>query len=130
MPKEHFSALSPEVRRPWSKIPPNMKAITLRSRTGSCNDGSNNHNKNVYKTVKPSSYPPRKFTTAHLYELLTELISEHSFSKKNEVDATENESNVESTMLVNTTSANAVSPGDIRKIMPAPDKRNATYNKK
>ena len=42
-PKEDFSALSPEVRRMWSKIPPAMKAVILRSRTGNCNDGENNH---------------------------------------------------------------------------------------
>ena len=87
-PKEYFSVLSPEVRRTWSKMPPDMKAIILRSRTKSPNDGANNHSKNVYKPVKPPSYPPRKFTTAHLHELLTELILESSLSEQNEVDAT------------------------------------------
>ena len=38
-PKEDFSALSPEVRRTWSKTPPDMKSIMLLSRTGSPNDG-------------------------------------------------------------------------------------------
>ena len=60
--KEEFSALSPELRRIWSKTHPDMKAIILRSRTGSCNDGTNDHSKNVYKTVKPPSYPPKKLT--------------------------------------------------------------------
>ena len=81
VPKENFSALIPEVRRTWSKKPPEMKAIMLRIRTGSPNDGSNNHSKNVYKTIKPPSYPHRKFTTVYLHELLTELISESSFSE-------------------------------------------------
>ena len=49
MPREDFSALSPEVRRIWSKILPNTKAIILRRRTGSCNNGIKNHSKNVYK---------------------------------------------------------------------------------
>ena len=47
MPKEDSSALSPEVRQIWSKIPNDMKAVMFRSRTGNCNDGANNHNKNV-----------------------------------------------------------------------------------
>ena len=68
-----------------------MKVTMLRSRTGSFNDGANNHSKNVYKTVKPPSYPPRKFTTAHLHELLTELISESSLSEQNEVDTAKDE---------------------------------------
>ena len=41
--KEEFSALSPEARRIWSKIPPDMRAIILQSRAGSSNDGANNH---------------------------------------------------------------------------------------
>ena len=52
MPKEDFSALSPEVRRIRSKIPPKMKSVILRSITGNFNCGANNHSKNVYKTVK------------------------------------------------------------------------------
>ena len=83
MPKEDFSALSPEVRRTWSKTPPDMKATMLRSRTGSPNDGVNNHSKNVYKSLKPPSYPRRKLTTAHLHVLLTELILESSLSDQN-----------------------------------------------
>ena len=43
MTKEDFSALSPKVKRSWSKIPPDMKAIILRSRTGSYNYGANNN---------------------------------------------------------------------------------------
>ena len=81
MPKENVSALSPEVRRIWSKTPPDMKEIILRSRTGSYNDGANNHSRNVYKTVKPPSYPPRKFNAAHLHELLTKIILESSLSE-------------------------------------------------
>ena len=43
MTKEYFSTLSPKVRQIWSKIPNNMKAVTLRSRTGNSNDGVSNH---------------------------------------------------------------------------------------
>ena len=71
MPKEYFSALSPEVRRNWSKIPNDMKVFMLRSRIVNVNEGVNNHNANVYETVKPPSYSPRKFTKAYLHELIT-----------------------------------------------------------
>lgn len=81
MPKEDFSALSSEVRRTWSKIPPDTKSIMLITRTGSCNDGTTNYSKNVYTPVKRPSYPPRKSTTAHLHGLLTGLTSESSLSK-------------------------------------------------
>ena len=70
IPKEDFSALNTEVRQIWSKIPNDMKAVMLRSRTANSNYGVNDHSKNSYKTVKPPYYPPRKFTTAHLHALL------------------------------------------------------------
>ena len=60
-----------------------MKAVMLRSRTGISNEGVNNHNKNIYKTIKPPSYPPIKFTKAHLHKLLTGLILESSLSEQN-----------------------------------------------
>ena len=75
MHKENFITLSPEVRRIWSKTPSDMKKVILRSRTGNCNNGTNNHSKNIYNTVNPPHYPPSKFTTAHLHEILTEIIS-------------------------------------------------------
>ena len=84
MPKEDFSALSLEVGRIWSKTAPDMKAITLRSRTRSPNDGENNHSQFFCKPTKPPSYPPRKIATAHLHELFTGLISESSLSEQNE----------------------------------------------
>lgn len=130
IPKEDFSALSPKARRIWSKMPPETKAIILRRRTGSCNDCANNHSKNIYKTIKPPSYPPKKFSAAHLYYILTELISESSFSEQNEVDATKDDPDLESTLLVNSTFASMASPGDIRKIMYTPYKSKATYNNK
>ena len=79
---------------------------------------------------KPPSYTPRKFTVAHLHELLTELISESSLSEQNEVNVAKDETDSESTLLVNLTSDHAVSPGDIRKLMFTPEKRKATSNKK
>ena len=78
-----------------------------------------------YKTVKPSYYPPRKFTTAHFHELLTELISESSLSENNEVNAPKDEPDSESTWLVNSTSSNSINPGDGCKLMPTPDKGKA-----
>ena len=49
MHKEDFSALSPEVRKIWSKIPNEMKAVTLRNRNRNSNDGVNNHSKMFIK---------------------------------------------------------------------------------
>ena len=45
--------------------------------------------------AKLPSYPPKKFTIAYFHKLLTELISEHSLSEKNEVDATKVEKHSE-----------------------------------
>lgn len=107
-----------------------MKAVTLRSRTRNSNDGVNNHSKNVYKIVKPPSYPPKKFTTAHLHELLTEIISEYSLSEQKEVDGTKDDPDSESTLVLNSTPTNAINPGDIRKLTSTPAKGKATSNKK
>ena len=52
-----------------------MKVVMLRIRTVNSNDGVNNHSKKAYETVKPPSYPTKKFTTAYLHELRTELMS-------------------------------------------------------
>ena len=49
MLKEDFSALSPEVRQIWSKIPNDMKAVIFRSRTVNSNDCVNNHSKMLMK---------------------------------------------------------------------------------
>ena len=70
-----------------------MPMHALLSRTINSNDGVNNHSKNSYENVTPPSYPPRKFTTAHLHELLSELTSESSSSEQNEVCSTKNEPN-------------------------------------
>ena len=51
-------------------------------------------------------------------------------SEQNEVDATADETNTESTLLVNSTCVNAVSPRDIRKLMSTPNKSKATSTKK
>ena len=65
-----------------------------------------------------------------MHELLTDLISVHSLSEQNEADATKDEPDSDSALLVNSTSVNAISPGDIRKIMSMPYKVKATSNKK
>ena len=115
IPKEYFSTLSPEARKIWSNIPNDMKVVMLRIRTVNSNEVVDSHS-------KPTSYPPRKFTTAHLHEILTELISESSSSEKNEADDTKDEPDSESKFFVNSTSANAIRPGDIHKLMSIPDK--------
>ena len=99
-----------------------MKAIILRSRNGSGKEGATNHSKNGCKSVKPPSFPPRKFTKAHLHELLSKLISETSLSDDNETAIPEAGQDPESTLLVNSASANAANPGDIRKLMSEPGK--------
>ena len=86
-----------------------MKVFMLRIRTGNFNDRTNDHSKNVYETVNPPSYAPRKITTTHLHEVLTEVILESSLSEHNEVDATNDEPDSESTLIVNSTSANSAS---------------------
>ena len=113
---------SPEVRQIWSNIPNGMKVVILRTGTVNSNDGVNNHSKNYYETVKSHFYPPRKFTKDHFHELLTELISESSLSEKNEVDAPEDDPDSDSTLLVNSTSANSINTGNTRKLMSMPDK--------
>ena len=130
MPREDFSFLTPEVKQIWGKIPPDMKAIILRSRTGNRNEENVNRNKDSYKSVKPPSYPRRKFTKANLHELLSELISENSLSDDNEPDAPVANQDSESTLLVNSTSANAINPGDIRKVMSTPGKNKDVAVKK
>ena len=52
-----------------------MKAVILRSNTGNSNEVINKLSKDGYKTVKPSYFPPIKFTKDHLHECLTKLIS-------------------------------------------------------
>ena len=65
-----------------------------------------------------------------MHRLLTELNSESSLSEQNEVDAAKDEPDSEYILLVNSTSANALSPGEMRKLMSAPGKSKATTNKK
>lgn len=130
MPRENFSSLSPEVKQIWSKTPNDMKAIILLSKNGSGNEGVANHNKNSCKSVKPSSFPPRKFTKAHLHELLSELISENSLSDNNETTIAEGDQDPESTMLVNATSTNTINPGDLCKLIFEPNKNKGVVVKK
>ena len=79
---------------------------------------------------KLPSFNPKKFTKANLHKLLIELILETSLSETNEVDNDENELNVEPTLLVNSTSANSINPGDIPKPMSAPVKDKASSSEK
>ena len=65
-----------------------------------------------------------------MHELITELISESSLSEQNKVDTPKDDPDSDSTLLVISTSDNAINPGYIRKIMPTPDKGKATSNKK
>ena len=106
-----------------------MRAVMLRSITVNSNDVVNNHSKNAYKTVKPPSYHPRKLTTAHFHALLTELILESSLSDQNEVDATIDKLDSDSTLLSNSMHVNSVSIGEIRRLISIPDKGKATSNK-
>ena len=65
-----------------------------------------------------------------MHELFTELISESSLSDQNELDSPKDTPYSESILLVNSTSANDINLGDIRKLMFIPDKVKATSNKK
>ena len=130
MPREDFRSLSPEVREIWSKIPNDMKAFMLRSRTGNSNERINKNIKYDYKTAKPPSFLHRKFIKANVHKIITELISETSFTEKNEADTLEDEPYSESTLLVNFNSANTFNPGEIRKLISALRKIKAISNKK
>ena len=68
-----------------------MKAVMLRSRTASRSKRLNKHIKDDYKTVKPPSLSPMKFTEVNLHELLAELITETFLFEQNEVDFSEDE---------------------------------------
>ena len=128
-PKEDFIYLTPEVRKSWSKTPNDMEALTLRSRTVNRKEGVNTHTKNIHKTVKHPSLPPRKFTKANLHELLAELLSEASLSEQNEIDVSEDELKAHSTLQVNSTSENATNPGNSRKLTHAPGKSKDAFSK-
>ena len=130
IPREDFSSLTPEVKQIWGKIPPDMKAIILRRRTGNRNEETINRNKDGCKSVKPPSHLRRKFTKAHLHELLNELISETSLSDDNEPEDHVANKDSGSTLLVNSISANAINPGDIRKLMSIPGKNKDIEVKK
>ena len=65
-----------------------------------------------------------------MYELLSELISETSLSDDNETAIPEGDQDPESTLLVNSTSANAINPGDLRKLMSEPGKNKGAVVKK
>ena len=130
VPREEFSSLSPEVKQILGKIPNNMKAIISCSRTGSGKEGATNHSKNGCKSIKPLSFPPRKFTKAHLHELFSKLISETSLSDDNEPVIPAANQDSKSALLVNSASANTINPGDIRKLMSAPGKTKEVAVKK
>ena len=107
-----------------------MKAIILRSKNRSGKEESTNYIKNGCKSVKPPSFPPRKFTKVHLHELLSELISETSLSDHNETAIPEADQDPELTLLVNSASANAINSGDLCKLMPGPSKNKGVAVKK
>ena len=121
-PKEDYRYFSPEGRHIWCNILNGMKAFVLRSRSVNLNEGVNKHSKDGYKTLKPLSLPAMKFTKANLHQLLAELISETSFSDKNEVNVPKDKTDSESAFLVKYTSANTINPGDIRKLISASGK--------
>ena len=80
----------------------------LRSRTGNRNEGVNKHSKYGYKTVKHPHVPSKKFIKAHLYKFFTGLILETYLSEYNKVDVPKDEPDSDSSLLVNSTSANTI----------------------
>ena len=86
----------------------------MRGRNGSRNERVNKHNKDSCKPVKPPFSSPKKFDKANLHELLAELFSENSLPNTNEADNAEKEKDADSALLVNSTHANSISPGNIR----------------
>ena len=103
-----------------------MKSIILKGRnSGNRPSGrfnSNNSNNHSYKSIKPLPLRGKLFTKANLTELLSELIVE-SHELEDSPFASENvEDNKESTLLVNSTTASKLNPGDIRKLLSTPAK--------
>ena len=82
MTKEHHSSLTPEGKEICIKIPNGMLHVTLRGTNVSRNERLNKHNKCSHKHAKSPSFNPKKLTKDHLHELLYELITETSLSKK------------------------------------------------
>ena len=116
----------------WRALPNDLKAVLMISRNSSqgSNSSNNNHSNSSYKPVKPPSHPKKPCTKANLHELLTKLIAESnecdSDTSNNEGAQQENES----AMLVNSTTAKAINPGDIRKLMSTPNNSTGDQSKK
>ena len=103
-------------------MPNDLKAALIKTRNSSQGSNSNsnssyNHSDSSYKSVKPPSYAKKPFTKDNLHESLTEYLSE---SNEGDGDPGNNEDvqqDNESAMLVDSASAKAINPGDIRKLM-------------
>ena len=114
---DDYSFLTPEEKDLWSKLTHMMKSIILkvRNRNNRPNDrfSSNKSNNYSYKKNKPPSHNGNAFTKANLDEFLNELIVVGKESEDNDVVTEDVIYNIDSTLLVNSTTANKINLGDI-----------------
>ena len=110
------------------KLPKDMKAIILRggeedkSKSDSHSYKSDNKHKPNFHSIKLPSFANEPNIKAYLAELLDEIMMKydaHDADIKYD-DATPPDN--DSTMLVNSTTASKVNPGDIRKLISVSDK--------
>lgn len=123
--------MSPEVKELWGKTPDDVKTIILQGKNKGIKP-SNNYNKNSFnsykpkstpfESVKPPNYSNNSFTKADLHQLLSELFVE----EEEPADVKDSDNAQESNMLVNSTSASKVNPGDIHKLMSTSNKSKST----
>ena len=73
-------------------------------------------------TPEPSSYNTKPFTKANLRELLNELLVESNEAGNDAFIAEDVPGSNESTLLLNSTAANKLNPGNIKKDMSIPGK--------
>ena len=127
LPSEDFNSLTPQAKEAWRTLPNDLKAVLIKGRNSnpskpSSNNSTNNSSNSSYKPVKPPSYTKKPFTKANLHELITALISESSEHDSDTTNKNEGlQQDDDTTMLVNSTTAKAINPGDIRKLMSTPN---------
>ena len=76
---------------------------------------SNKYNNFIHKKIKPPSCHEKTFTKANFYELLNESIVESNESEDDDIVSEDAIGNNDYDLLVNSTTANNINPGDIRK---------------
>lgn len=116
MPNETCLKLSPAARTTRNRLDASSKALILSA--------------HKHKVDKPPKPPHKDNTSSNRFTLaeLRQLIDAHYDS--NNLDATSEDTEEDSTRLVNFTQAKEATPGDIRKILSVPNENGCNNNKK